>query len=133
MKTNHKLGPFDMTSMLYCALRGFRFEMLDEMIFIRTYASTLKKGTEIEEILDALDDALKQFFLIAQKDEINNLLIISTRIKAKPLALNPHCLALAALSIKRLILFRTFCRAVFSYSPVSRSLFSVSCLLLSAP
>lgn len=84
LKTNHRLAPFDMTSMLYCALKGFGFEMLDEMILIRTYASTLTTQTKIEEILVSLDDAFDQLLQITHKEEIDKLLDISTITRKKP-------------------------------------------------
>lgn len=73
LKTTHRLAPSDMTTMLYLALAGFRFEMMDEMIFRRTYASTLSSGTQMDELLESLDDAFKSFMQVVDDGEMDRL------------------------------------------------------------
>lgn len=84
LAANHRLAPFDMTSMLHYALKGFRFEMIDDMILMRTYASTATVQTKIEDVLESLDDAFKIFIQVNDKDNIDNLLNISTSVKDRP-------------------------------------------------
>ncbi len=84
LAANHRLAPFDMTSMLHYALKGFRFEMMDDMILMRTYASTATVQTKVEDVLESLDDAFKNFIQVADKDKIDDLLNISTSVDDKP-------------------------------------------------
>jgi glycosyltransferase involved in cell wall biosynthesis len=84
INTNHRLAPFDMVSMIYYATKGFRFEMIDEMILLRTDASTLTTQTKINEILASLDDAFEQYMLLEEENDIRKLLNISTTLKEKP-------------------------------------------------
>jgi len=83
LQANHRLAPSDITSHIYFAIKGFRFEMMDEMIFIRKYAST---ATEKDEsiILDSLDDAFKQLLEITDEEDINKLLVMSMTRQFKP-------------------------------------------------
>lgn len=83
LQANHRLAPSDITSHIYFAIHGFRFEMMDEMIFIRKYAST---ATETDEaiILDSLDDAFQQLLEVTNEEDINMLLKMSTKRQFKP-------------------------------------------------
>jgi len=83
LHVNHRLAPSDITSHIYFAIHGFRFEMMDEMIFIRKYAST---ATETNEsiILDALDDAFIYLLEATNEEDINKLLIMSNTLHDKP-------------------------------------------------
>jgi len=83
LQANHRLAPSDITSHIYFAINGFRFEMMDEMIFIRKYAST---ATETDEsiILDSLDDAFQQLIKKTNEADINKLLTMSTTRQFKP-------------------------------------------------
>ncbi len=85
LKTNHRLAPFDITSMIYYAIKGFRFEMIDEMILIRMDASTATVHTSMEEILDSRDDAFSELLQVTETDDIDKLLSISTTLSQKPL------------------------------------------------
>lgn len=80
----HRLAPSDMTSMFYLAINGFRFEMMDEMIFHRTYASTLTTDTSLEDSLASLDDAFKEFLLIINANQIEKLVTMSTSLEHSP-------------------------------------------------
>ena len=87
LKTEHRLAAGDMTSMLYFALKGFRFEMMDEMIFNRTFASTAVEGRKLEDTLDSVDEAFEHFYKVVDEYDIRTLLRISTRLKNTPLLL----------------------------------------------
>jgi len=78
------LAPSDITTMLYLALNGFSFEMIDEMIFIRRGASTMTNETQASKFLEAYDNAYLNFIKITSKDDIKNLISISTQHNEKP-------------------------------------------------
>lgn len=83
LQANHRLAPSDITSMIYCAFQGFRFEMMDEMIMVRTYASTATE-TKLDIILESLDDAFKQLIEVTQKSHIDTLISKSITFDSKP-------------------------------------------------
>ena len=83
LQANHRLAPSDITSHIYFAINGFRFEMMDEMIFLRKYASTATE-TDMAIILDSLDDAFRQLLEVINEENINKLLTISTKRPFKP-------------------------------------------------
>lgn len=87
LRTEHRLAAGDMTSMLYFALKGFRFEMIDEMIFNRTYASTAVEGRKLEDTLDSVDEAFEHFYKVVDKNDFSKLLNTSIRLKVTPLLL----------------------------------------------
>jgi glycosyltransferase involved in cell wall biosynthesis len=60
---NHVRSAGDSTSMIYLALVGFRFEMFDEMIFVRKDASVAKLDCRYDDWLNAIDDSYKYLFL----------------------------------------------------------------------
>ena len=78
MHVDIMLAPSDITTMLHLALGGFRFEMMEEMIFIRKDASTMTKETSAEDFLEAYDDAYHNFILNTPPEDIHHLLSIST-------------------------------------------------------
>lgn len=84
LKTTHRIAPADMTTMLYLALYGFRFEMLDEMIFIRTDASTMLSETKLEDNLNAIDDAFQQLLQTIKSGQIESLLTVSLNLENAP-------------------------------------------------
>lgn len=83
LQANHRLAPSDITTMIYCAFQGFRFEMMDEMIMIRTYASTATE-TKLDIILESLDDAFQQLIDVTQKSDIDALITKSMTFDPKP-------------------------------------------------
>lgn len=87
LRTEHRLAAGDMTSMLYFALEGFRFEMMDEMIFNRTFASTAVEGRKLKDTLDSVDEAFEHFYKVVDENDIKNLLKTSIRLKVTPLLL----------------------------------------------
>lgn len=78
MHVDIMLAPSDITTMLHLALGGFRFEMMEEMIFIRKDASTMTRETDAGTFLEAYDDAYRNFILKTPPEEIHHLLTIST-------------------------------------------------------
>jgi glycosyltransferase involved in cell wall biosynthesis len=87
LRTEHRLAAGDMTSMLYYALKGFRFEMTDEMIYNRTFASTAVEGRKLQDTLDSVDEAFEHFFKEVTDSDIEKLLKVSVRLKQTPLLL----------------------------------------------
>lgn len=83
LQANHRLAPSDITSMIHCAFQGFRFEMMDEMIMIRTHASTATE-TELDIILESLDDAFKQLIDITTKNNLTALILKSITFRPRP-------------------------------------------------
>jgi len=84
MHVDIMLAPSDITTMLHLALHGFRFEMMEEMIFIRKDASTMTQGTDADTFLEAYDDAYRNFILRTPPEEIRHLLAISTEHNDPP-------------------------------------------------
>lgn len=56
IKSTHRLAASDSSTMVYLALKGFRFEMIQQLIFFRTDASTVVNGIPIKEHLNAYCD-----------------------------------------------------------------------------
>ncbi|SMC39093.1 glycosyltransferase family 2 protein [Sporomusa malonica] len=81
--SKHQRAASDMSTMLYLAHLGFKFEMMDQLYFNREYASTAKKGSA-EERLAALTDALD--VLVSNIGEVNFLQIaeIAVEIQSRP-------------------------------------------------
>jgi len=77
-----KPGPFDFTSMVYMAMKGFRFEMVDEMLLWRVGAST--SPSEAAKSREEVDDAFRHFFEKVTDEDIGKLISISTQLKSKP-------------------------------------------------
>ena len=78
-------SPSDMTTMIYLAMHGFRFEMLDEMILNRQYSSTSGQETGESQYLTELDDAFKYFIQQVDKQYITKLIGMSVMKNIKPL------------------------------------------------
>lgn len=77
-------APSDMTTMIYLALHGFRFEMIDEMIILREHSSTALDHPDISIYLGELDDAFKFFLDHVTQQDIRRLIKISSEKKNKP-------------------------------------------------
>ena len=77
-------APSDITTMLHMALNDFRFEMMDEMIFIRKDASTLTSDTKANTFLEAYDNAYKYFIEETSTENIFKLLDLSLLSKQRP-------------------------------------------------
>lgn len=77
-------APSDMTTMIFLALNGFRFEMIDEMIIFREHSSTALDHPDISVYLGELDDAFKFFLNHVKQQDIRRLIKIAARQKNKP-------------------------------------------------
>ncbi len=77
-------SPSDKTTMIYLAMNGFRFEMIDEMILDRQYSSTSGQEVGKSEYLDELDDAFKYFIEKVDQESITKLISLSVMQKIKP-------------------------------------------------
>jgi glycosyltransferase involved in cell wall biosynthesis len=77
-------APSDMTTMIYLAMKGFRFEMIDEMILERAGSSTAIQEAGETRYLGELDDAFKYFIKQVDQKSITNLIRMSAKQKVKP-------------------------------------------------
>ncbi len=78
-------SPSDMTTMIYLAMHGFRFEMIDEMILNRQYATTSLQNAGSENLyLRDLDDAFNYLIKKVDQQSITKLISMSTKPKRKP-------------------------------------------------
>jgi len=84
LKVDMNPSPSDMTTMIYLAMQGFRFEMIDEMVLNREYASTSAQKAGKNPYFDQLDDAFKYFIEKVDRQTITELISMSTRQKTKP-------------------------------------------------
>ena len=82
--TEMNASPSDMTTMIYLAMHGFRFEMVDEMLFYREGSSTALVYENDDIYLSEIEDAFK--FLIKKIDTpvLKKLLKLSIPLKNKP-------------------------------------------------
>jgi len=83
-KVDMNSSPSDMTTMIYLAMNGFRFEMIDEMILDRQYASTSGQIAGTDPYLNELDDAFKYFIEQVAQQNISRLISMSSKQKIKP-------------------------------------------------
>ena len=84
LKVDMNSSPSDMTTMIYLAMNGFRFEMIDEMILNRAASSTAIKEAGETRYLSELDDAFKYFIQKTDKQSIVKLITLSVKQKIKP-------------------------------------------------
>jgi glycosyltransferase involved in cell wall biosynthesis len=73
LMNEHALSAGDTSSMIYLALNSFRFEMIDEMIFIRQDASVSKTNSKYKDALDSIDDAYKFLFNKLSDAQVENM------------------------------------------------------------
>ena len=78
-------APSDMTTMIYLAMNGFRFEMIDEMVLKRAGSSTAIQEAGETRYLGELDDAFKYFIEKVNRQDIIKLIRMSAKQKVKPL------------------------------------------------
>lgn len=74
IKSTHRLARSDSSTMVYLALKGFRFEMLQQFIFFRTDASTAVRTVSISEKLDAYCDTYDHLREHLDENALTNLL-----------------------------------------------------------
>jgi len=84
LPVDNNSSPSDMTTMIYLAMNGFRFEMIDEMVLDRQYATTSLQNTGKNLYLYDLDDAFKYFIKQVDPQSITKLISMSGRQKIKP-------------------------------------------------
>ena len=84
-KVDMNSSPSDMTTMIYLAMHGFRFEMIDEMVLDRTGSSTAIAEAGETRYLGELDDAFNYFIKQVDRQSITKLISMSTKQKIKPL------------------------------------------------
>jgi len=85
LKVDMNSSPSDMTTMIFLAIKGFRFEMIDEMVLNRTGSSTAIQEAGETRYLGELDDAFKYFIKQVDQQSITKLIDISAKQKIKPL------------------------------------------------
>jgi len=85
LKVAMNSSPSDMTTMIYLAMNGFRFEMIDEMVLNRAGSSTAIQEAGENRYLGELDDAFKYFIRQVKKENITKLISMSAKQKSKPL------------------------------------------------
>ncbi len=85
LKVDMNSSPSDMTTMIYLAMYGFRFEMVDEMILNRANSSTALSDANIDVYLAELDDAFKHFIEKTEKKQQSKLIRLASKAKNKPL------------------------------------------------
>lgn len=56
VESSHHLAPADSSTLVKLAFRGFRFEMMQDLLFFRTTASTATGDTKLQDRLDAYCD-----------------------------------------------------------------------------
>ena len=83
LPTTNPQAPSDMTSMILLAMNGFKFEMIDDMLFYREHASTaLSNG--LDAYLGEIDDAYGHFIEHVDKEKIAKLLRLTLSQKHRP-------------------------------------------------
>ncbi len=85
LKVDMNSSPSDMTTMIYLAINGFRFEMIDEMVLNRVGSSTAIQESGETRYLGELDDAFKYFIRQVDQRSITKLISMSAKQKIKPL------------------------------------------------
>lgn len=122
--TTNRIAPSDASSMVRLALNGFRFEMMQEILFFRNDASTAIRSITIKQKLDAFDDAFGPLITTIKSNTLSDILE-QTNIMIKPPIRFYHvvakvkppivrqCLLLWALKRPTLLASRLFWRVLF--------------------
>lgn len=84
LPTQHKLAPSDSTSMVNAALKGFRFEMMQDIIFYRTNASTMTRITKPKDEEAGYINAYENFIKLHGKEICVDLLMASFEMRIPP-------------------------------------------------
>ena len=77
--TTVKAAPSDASSMVLAALNGFRFEMIEDIIFFRYTASTATHGRPFTEIISAHEDAFRLLFSRLERSTMATLMDQNSR------------------------------------------------------
>jgi len=78
-------SPSDLTSMIRAAMKGFKFEMVDEMLFYRESPSTALVHDNVVEYLNEIDDAFVSYIEKTSMKDLKKLITLSVGLKNKPL------------------------------------------------
>jgi len=73
--------------MMYLAMRGFKFEMTDDLLLWRVGASTSlagKGGEAQRKFLEIVDDSFDYFLDKVSEEEVRKLILLSTEPDIKP-------------------------------------------------
>jgi len=84
LKTTMNAAPSDMTTMIYLAMQGFRFEMIDEMVLDRKTSSTAVQSSDENIYLNELDNAFNHFIETIDQKDIEKLIAMSSKQSTKP-------------------------------------------------
>jgi glycosyltransferase involved in cell wall biosynthesis len=82
---SYRTTPSDSSSMVYAALKGFRFEMIQDIVFYRYDATTAHRKLDPVEKVRAFFDAYDSLFKLIEKNKIIDLLSQSSNMKNRPL------------------------------------------------
>jgi len=83
LPTQHKLAPSDATSMINAALNGFRFEMMPDILFLRTTASTMTRTVRRVDVESGYENAFDNLFALIDESSLIDM-IRASQIKLKP-------------------------------------------------
>lgn len=70
----NRVAPSDCYSMIKLAFAGFSFEMMDDMVFIRRFASTLTKNVDKQQIMEANQEGVSWLVNFINTDDVSSLL-----------------------------------------------------------
>lgn len=84
LKVDMNSSPSDMSTMIYLAMNGFRFEMIDEMVLERAGSSTAIQEAGEDRYLGELDDAFNYFIQKVDQKSVTKLIGMSRKQKIKP-------------------------------------------------
>lgn len=89
--TQHKLAPSDSTSMVNAALKGFKFEMMQDIIFYRTNASTLTRTTSTEDANAGYVNAYENLIKTVGTEICIDLVLASSVMRMPPFNFIKFC------------------------------------------
>lgn len=91
LPTQHKLAPSDATSMINAALHGYKFEMMQDIIFRRTAASTLVKNTSKSESLYGYENAFQNLLEVIDDASLSDIMDSTYAMRFMPLNFMRFC------------------------------------------
>ena len=104
--TAAKAAPSDASSMVLAALNGFRFEMIEDIIFFRYTASTATHGRPFTEIISAHEDAFRLLFSKLNHSTVDTLIAQnSQRTRPSLLFLNSVSILFPAKALRKVLIY----------------------------
>lgn len=91
LPTQHRLAPSDATSMINAALHGYKFEMMQDIIFRRTTASTLVRNTSKRESLYGYENAFHNLLEVIDDARLNDIIDSTHAMRFMPLNFMHFC------------------------------------------